>query len=347
VRLILAFFVLATIPTTALACLTGEPGLYWMIKNSTLIVRGQVLRDNDDNRGIGPLEQKHLSDVRVERVYKGTAPSVIRVGWKETVYCPGARLDKNAYGLFFLRPGGSEFLLVSEEYGKLTVSRWQDDSRSPDPSVAIERDFKRAIQNEGGGQRIEDVSLLGSLRRPMSTAELHALLPTKDEVLESTVHLALLKLHDYSKLEAAGKLVETVESRSFILPRQMSASLRSNIGLEIMRIEDPRQLRVLQRFTQSSSSWLRQNAAYAVRHLHDFSSVRYLIRLLDDPSDETRIQAIRGLAELLKPGVEGHGWIPGTPQNGRNLTEEEVIARWKAWWKAEGEPKYGKRTPPR
>ena len=83
-RLILAFFVLATIPTTALACLTAsEPGFYRMIKNSTLIVRGQVLRDTEDNRGIGLLEQKHLSDVRVERVYKGTAPQIIRVGWKE------------------------------------------------------------------------------------------------------------------------------------------------------------------------------------------------------------------------------------------------------------------------
>src|SRR5262249_47342262 len=172
---------------------------------------------------------------------------------------------------------------------------------------------------------------------------LRALLPANNEVLESAVHLALLKLHDYSELETAGRLVETVPvTRSFRLPEEEALHLRSEIGWEIERIEDPRQLSILQRFTLSSNVLLRESAAYAVRHLHDFSSVRYLIRLIDDISEETRIQAIRGLQELLRPGVEGYGWIPGTPLNGREVTEEEVIARWRAWWQEEGESKYGK-----
>jgi hypothetical protein len=62
---------------------------------------------------------------------------------------------------FFLRASGSEFVLVEEQYGILTVSRWQDDSQGLDPFVAIERDFKRAIQNDSGRQLIEDVLLLG------------------------------------------------------------------------------------------------------------------------------------------------------------------------------------------
>ena len=137
--------------------------------------------------------------------------------------------------------------------------------------------------------------------------------------------------------------METVpENRTFSLPKQEAAYLRTEIGSEIMRIEDPTQLSVLQRFTLSSNYWLRQNATYALRHLHDLSNVRYLIRLIDDPSQETRIQAMRGLQELLRPGLEGYGWVPPTPLIGGAVIEQEVIARWRAWWQAEGESRYGK-----
>jgi hypothetical protein len=342
-RLITAFFVLVTIPTTALACASStEPGFDWMIKDSTLIVRGEVLLETGDNQwNQGQIQR--WSNVLIERAYKGASSGVIRVSWKEYLMCPRARVHKDDYGLFFLRASGSEFVLVDEQYGMLAVSRWQDDSQGLDPFVAIERDLKRAIQNDSGRQLIEDVLLLGSLRRPIDTAELRALLPTTNEVLESAVHLALLKLRDYSELETAGKLVETVPvTRSFRLPEQEAAHLRSEIGWQIGRIEEPSQLPILQRFTLSSNVWLRESAAYAVRHLHDFSSVRYLIRLIDDISEQTRIQAIRGLTELLRPGIEGYGWLPGTPLNGRKVTEEEVIARWRAWWQAEGESQYGK-----
>jgi HEAT repeat protein len=83
----------------------------------------------------------------------------------------------------------------------------------------------------------------------------------------------------------------------------------------------------LQRFSLSSNYWLRRNAAYPLRHLRDPSNVPYLIKLLDDPSEETRIQAMRGLQEFL-----GFGWV----------TDPEGVDRWRAWWKAEGKSKYGK-----
>src|SRR5215475_12544424 len=263
-RLLPTLFVLVTISTTALACPSGvEPAFDRMIMDSTLIVRGQVLSEIGDNQWNRQNEKQHWSDVLIERTYKGASSGGIRVSWKEYLGCPRARVLKNDYGLFFLSASGSEFVLVDEEYGKLAVSRSQDDSEGLDPSVALERDFKRAIQNDSGRQLIEDVLLLGSLRRPMETAELRALLPTNDEVLESAVHLALLKLHDYSELETSGKLVETVpESRNFHLPEQEAASLRAEIATEIERIEDPLQLPMLQRFTLSPNAWLRQNAAY-------------------------------------------------------------------------------------
>src|SRR5262249_51883702 len=196
-RFLPVFFVLFTIATTGMACIgSAEPWFERMIGDSTLIVRGQVLAQAGGNPSNAQGEKQYWSNVLVERTYKGGAPSVIRVNWNEYVACPRARLDKDDYGLFFLRASGSEFVLVDDQYGKLAVSHSQDDAPASDPLAAIERDFKRAIQNDSGRQLIEDVSLLGSLRRPIGTAELRALLPAKDEILESTVHLALLKLHD-------------------------------------------------------------------------------------------------------------------------------------------------------
>src|SRR2546426_766560 len=174
------------LPTTALACPGSvEPGFDRMIKDSTVIVRGQVLHESGDSQWNSQGWRQHFSDVLIERTYNGVAPSVTRVSWKDYVGCPRARLEKDDYGLFFLRGNGSAFGLADEEYGKLAVSHWQDGSQGLDPFVAIGRDLKRAIQNDSGRQLIEDVLLLGSMRRTIGTAELRALLPAKDEVLES------------------------------------------------------------------------------------------------------------------------------------------------------------------
>ena len=332
-RLLLAFFVLVTVSTRALACISaGEPSLYRMIKSSTLIVRGQVLREID----AGPenlLEPKqHRSEVLIERVYDGTPPAIIRVNWKEYPLCPRVSLKKGDYGIFFLRASGSDVVFVNEEYGKLAVSHWQDASQSPDPFVAIERDLRLAIQNDSGRQRIDDVLLLGTLGQRMATADLHALIPSNDVALESAVYLTLLRLHDYSKLGAVGKLVETIPERStFFFPQDESEYLRKEIGLrivsEIGRIEERSLLPVLQGFSLSSNYLMRWYAAQALRHMHDPSNVPYLIKLLDDSWGETRIQAMRGLQEQLR-----FGWV----------TDPEGVERWRAWWKAEGKSRYGK-----
>jgi hypothetical protein len=336
--MIAALFVL-TFSTTALACPSSEdPAFEWMINGSTLVVRGEVLRDSVNNRGT--TGTKHWSEVRIVRTYKGAAPNVIRVRWNEYHLCPRARLIKGDYGLFFLRKDGSDFVLVEEQFGKVNVSRSQNVSIYTGPLAAIERDFKRAVQVDSGRQLVDDVLLLGSLRRPIDTAELRRLLPTRDSLLESAVHLALLKLRDYSQLQTAGGLAETVTEHVFHFPAGEAAYLRSKIGHEIMGIKEPEALPVLRRFLLSPNYWLRRSAANAVRTMQDFSSLSYLIRLLDDPSKEIRIQALHGLRELTGPGILGRDWLPGTPRDGGNITDEEAIARWRAWWRAEGRAKY-------
>jgi hypothetical protein len=208
--------------------------------------------------------------------------------------------------------------------------------------VALERDLRRAIQKDTGKQRISDVLLLSSLNRPIGTAELHALLPTQDGTLNRAVHLALLRLRDYSRLEASGALVEVPPSMTRGSSEAFEFShLRLMLASAIARIDDRAKLPMLQRFSLSKDNNLRDAAAMALRHLHDPSNVRHLVPLLDDPWDEIRIQATRGLQEFLKPGLEGYGWVMNSPFNGKKTTEQEAVARWKAWWQSEGKAKYG------
>ncbi|HTK95720.1 MAG TPA: HEAT repeat domain-containing protein [Terriglobales bacterium] len=338
--MLLALSVLASACPTSL-----DPAFTRMIADSTLIVRGTVLSETNGpwDKGI----KQHWSEVLVERTYKGDVPTQIRVGWKEYEMCPRAALAKDSYGLLFLRREASGFVFTDEVWGRVPVSRIQDDSHPADVSVALERDFKRAIQLDSGDQLIEDVNLLGDLGRPVATTELHALLPTADEALEATVHLALLKLHDYSELPAAGTLIETVpEVDMFYLPRDRVFAVRQRMAFEIEMITDHGQLPLLLRFTLSPNRWLRQSAAYAVRQMHDPSGIPYLVRLLDDPSAETRIQAIRGIQEIVRPGIEAEGWVPGNREDGTRVTEQAVLARWRSWWQSEGKAKYGTMTFP-
>ena len=340
-RLLTTFFFLIVASTTAFACPSGiEPSIGWMLNASALVFRGQVVRESlvSDAQGV----KEHVSDVQIERTYKGSTPTIVRVRWKEYDLCIRARLDRGAYGLFFLSPKGSEFELADEEFGRVTVSHWQDNSRTTDPSVALERDLRLAIQKDTGKQRISDVLLLSSLNRPIGTAELHALLPTQDGTLNRAVHLALLRLKDYSRLEASGALVEMPSSttRGSSDPFEFSY-LRLALTSSIARIDDRAKLPVLRRFSLSKDNNLRDAAAMALRHLHDPSNVRHLVRLLDDPWDEIRIQATYGLQEYLKPGLEGYGWVINSPYNGKKTTLQEAVERWKGWWQSEGKAKYG------
>src|SRR5262245_25224558 len=127
--------VLVTFSRPALACPSApDPSFDRMIKEATLIVRGQVVRETGNDRKDSQGLIQRSSDVLVERVYKGAAPGVLRVRWKDysQSLCPRPSLNKGDYGFFFLSGLGSEFVLVDEQFGKLAVSRSQAFSQDLD-----------------------------------------------------------------------------------------------------------------------------------------------------------------------------------------------------------------------
>jgi len=165
-RLILAFFVLVSVSTPAVACISAlEPSLDWMIKGSTLIVRGQ---SSGKSHQYGESRQGEPTSVRSSyRASICECAASRHSGQLEGVQPLPTRFSQEGR----LRP----VLLARQRIGicagrrgiwKLAVSNWQDASQSPDPFVAIERDLRRAIQNDSGRQRIDDVLLLSSLGRP-------------------------------------------------------------------------------------------------------------------------------------------------------------------------------------
>ena len=75
---------------------------------------------------------------------------------------------------------------------------------------------------------------------------------------------------------------------------------------------------------------LARAAAVALRQLHDRAVMPDLMEALDNADQETRYQAVMGLAEL-EPSVEG-----GPSYELYRLDEARYIRLWKQWWESSG-----------
>lgn len=339
-RLAAQFGLVLLLATDALACIGAiEPDLKRMTSQSDLVISGWVMSDVAEPSTSRYATRRHTASISIERVYKGLGETTqAEVSWIEYPGCPRATLVADERALLFLKKGGDSFVFVDEQYGKLGITQWQANTPPKDPLRAIEADLKAAIAKDSGRNLLNDVSLLGSLREPISTRELRDLLPTDDEVLESTVHLALLKLYDYTLLARAGELVESVpEKREFVMPQDEALYVRTTIGSEISGVRDPEQLPVLYRFLSSPNYWLRENAAAAIRQIDPAAAVKHLIGLLTDSNQEVRIQALFALHQAVQP--DGDGWVAVNVGGGWK-GEPEAIARWQQWWQIEGRAKY-------
>jgi hypothetical protein len=82
---------------------------------------------------------------------------------------------------------------------------------------------------------------------------------------------------------------------------------------------------------------LRANAVRDLRRMRDPSNVPWFVQALDDSSPEARYQAMMGLAETV--GLTGHEWTTGV--DSFEERGDELIAKWKQWWRDEGMKKYG------
>jgi hypothetical protein len=147
--------------------------------------------------------KQNWSDVLVERVYEGTPPPVIRVSWKSYAMVPaGVSQERTITACFSCAPADRNLSspMINMECWKSVTGRII--SQSPTPLSQLNGP-QLAIQNDSADSE-SMIYCYWHLESAMPTADIRALLPSTDEVLESAVHLALLRLHDYSELEAAG-----------------------------------------------------------------------------------------------------------------------------------------------
>jgi len=100
----------------------------------------------------------------------------------------------------FSRPRELNTLLADDWSGQLAISR-QLGAEPPDdadPMTRLELELKAGLSDRDHDRVLDSIRMLGNLRHLQSNAELISLLDSPDELVQTYVFEAMLRLHDYS-----------------------------------------------------------------------------------------------------------------------------------------------------
>ncbi len=173
------------------------------------------------------------------------------------------------------------------------------------------------------GQALSDlVNLQGKQASPAIKALLDR---SRDAAIRGDALTALLQVGDNSRLSEAVEFVlsENESDRAVLGAKQL---LSSRMGL----VTDP-QLVAKHYFPllQDHRSFVRQNAAYAIRKAKLQIAAPLLIKGLKDSDPETRYHCLMGLAATL-------GWSAPS-QELFEKNERDYIELWQRWWEGSGQ----------
>lgn len=96
----------------------------------------------------------------------------------------------------------------------------------------------------------------------------------------------------------------------------------------ISELRQPGSLSALTQLVRGRDATLAQAAVIALRQLHDRSAIPVLVEALNSANQETRYQAVMGLAEL-EPDVNG-----GPSWSVYQSDEQRYLRLWQQWWDA-------------
>jgi hypothetical protein len=356
--------------TSAWACLgSTEPPLDSLLKDSDLVIKARVVSYEIDNP-VG-YEQAARTSVAVDRIYKGQpSGSKVNIHWKNNMGgCSWIRLDPGRYALFFLKRDGDDYTYENMQWGTIPSDSVRSElgDGTADPARLLDSDLRAELQRDAGTDLIGAVRLFAALhpaklspppicrsgkpcddrreyQKSTDDAELVALFPASDPLLEATAHRALLQIGDLRFFEAALAVAEGAgDTRNFSIPADAVRYARAQIADRVSNVIGDEWVPLLNRFSGTSSSILRRSVVYALRQNHSPSSVPFLLARLDDDDLETLAQATWGLFEITNPGQSSEAWVitPRQPWRGEDINAAaEVVARWKTWWASSSSDQY-------
>lgn len=188
-------------------------------------------------------------------------------------------------------------------------------------NIALSDEYKIAHE------AIEELSVLGIKETIPYLKQLEGV---KDSVVKGQSFAARIELGDFSCINDAVHYIEQVSSESGLEVQKAKSAICSAIET----IRDSKIVSQLNILTEHPDELLRKSVVYALRSIHDLSSVPYFIRRLRDSNPDIRYNAVMGLAEATKKYQE---WAPAIDTFHKD--ETQYIQRWEAWWTQEGKLK--------
>ena len=328
----------------------GRENIPRLMAESTLVCKGQIIDAPPVRFSVdAPASQLTATAlVLTDRCFKGQPPDggIVPVvfdnvlpggGWSGGT--PPMVLRQGDYRLFFLNPKGEEYVLVHGWFGQLPVSRnlGSDPPEDANPMHALEADLKAGLSDRDRDLMLNNICMLGEMRRLQSEAELVALLDSPDILVRTTVWEAMLRLHDYSVLPAVEQwlIAQSPPPFSITLPRQALIAMECRLVRQVSLIKDPRTLPLLIPLLRLPRSWERQSILSAIAAMNSPKSAPYVLNMLDDPNDDVAylaMQTLIGLAggvELARGGAID--WVPTYEQFRDDRAGYASICR--EWWR--------------
>jgi hypothetical protein len=235
-----------------------------------------------------------------------------------------------------ITPGTYEF--ATREYGKILVSAGRHElSPSDTPERAVEKLLIASLDNANPEVVIVSVQQLARIGGEASRDPLWRLAQRRDASDAAIRGEALASLLSLEYVPAGEEAVKYLKEPSWS-SHVDSAKSRARVAFRAVR--SPEFIPQLRLLSAPDDPVLRANAVSVLRGMRDPSSIPWLVQALDDGSPEVRYQAMMGLAETLG---RGPGWTIGTDGFGEH--GDELIAKWKEWWREDGISKYGPGQP--
>jgi hypothetical protein len=146
---------------------------------------------------------------------------------------------------------------------------------------------------------------------------------SKDPAIRGEALSVLIRVGDYSRLKETVEFVSSGDESDPVV-----LSVKINLSTQMSLVSDADLVaKYYLPLLRNPSDFVRQDAAYAIRHAKLRSAAPQLIEGLEDSDLETRYQCLMGLAETM--GWSNY-WAPSKELFEQN--ERGYIRQWKTWW---------------
>lgn len=256
--------------------------------------------------------------ITLDRLIKGRAEgSTLRIDFIAPQGSVEVPIGK--YGLFFLTQSGNSFEFTDRTYPFVPASQ------DIEPRPGLPLDQITAILGETVGST-------GRLTYSERERALDALRRLRTELAASFLREALKGAPEDFKIEIARSLVARDDIAGFSIVTEALLNVANlpeaavtNLAGSLAGLKDARAIPGLTKLTSSGNTYVRLNAARALRQTGSPRALRPLSPLLDDADPQVRYYAVVGLGEITHQDE----WTPSLDEF--RAHEGRYVAHWRTW----------------